>query len=124
MSEDAGEDIAEPIAMEAGSGNVFEDLGLEDAPELRLKAAILGQINSILRHRHLTQAQAAEVLGVSQPKVSALRNGKLHGFSLGKLLDFMVRLDREVEIGFTKVSAPRKPRYLLRTEKGTVPVAA
>lgn len=117
-------DEIEPIEMEVGSGNVFEDLGLEDAPELQLKATILGHINSILRHRHLTQVQAAELLGVSQPKISALKRGKLHGFSLEKLLEFMVRLDRDVEIGFTKRTARRKPRYVVRTDKGRVPVAA
>lgn len=114
----------EPIEMEAGSGNVFADLGLEDAPELRLKAAIVGQINSILRHRHLTQVEAAALLGASQPKVSALKHGKLHGFSLEKLLEFMVRLDRDVEIGFTKASGRRRPGYVVRTEKGRIPVAA
>lgn len=70
----------------------FADLGLEDAPELNLKAAIVGQINSILRHRHLTQVQAAELLDLPQPKISALKNGKLRGFSLEKLLEIMVKL--------------------------------
>lgn len=105
------------IELETGSGNVFADLGLDDAPELKLKAAIAGQINSILRHRHLTQQQSALLLGVSQPKISALANGKLHGFSLEKLLDFMLRLDRDVEIGFTKTAAHQDSRYFVRSGK-------
>lgn len=119
MTEDAGN-----IAIETGSGNVFADLGLDDAPELKLKAVIAGQVNSILRHRHLTQQQAAELLGVAQPKVSALKAGKLHGFSLEKLLDFMLKLDREVEIGFRKVPASQVAGYYLRNEKSRVSVAA
>lgn len=113
-----------PLEIEVGSGNVFADLGLEDAPELKLKAAIVGQINSILRHRHMTQVQASELLGLPQPKISALKNGKLRGFSLEKLLGIMVKLDRDVEIGFAKSSRKDGSRYFIRNEKSRVAVAA
>jgi predicted XRE-type DNA-binding protein len=113
-----------PLEIEVGSGNVFADLGLEDAPGLKLKAAIVGQINSILRHRHLTQVQAAKLLDLPQPKISALKNGKLRGFSLEKLLDMMVKLDRDVEIGFSKSSKKEGSRYFIRNEKVRTPVAA
>ncbi|GAW37468.1 hypothetical protein RA2_04551 [Roseovarius sp. A-2] len=113
-----------PLEIEAGSGNVFADLGLEDAPELKLKAAIVGQINSILNHRHLTQVQASGILGLSQPKISALKNGKLRGFSLEKLLEIMVKLDRDVEIGFSKSSRKEGSRYFIRNEKVRTPVPA
>jgi predicted XRE-type DNA-binding protein len=112
------------LEIEAGSGNVFADLGLEDAPELKLKAAIVGQINSILRHRHLTQVQAAELLELPQPKISALKNGKLRGFSLEKLLNIMVKLDRDVEICFSKTSKKDGSRYFVRNEKVRTPVVA
>ena len=117
----ATEDI---IELESGSGNVFADLGLDDAPELQLKAAIAGQINSILRHRHLTQKQSAALLGVPQPKISALKNGKLRGFSLEKLLEFMLKLDRDVEIEFRKTTPSNPSRYYLRNGKRRLPVAA
>ncbi|MCZ4260872.1 helix-turn-helix transcriptional regulator [Limimaricola sp. G21655-S1] len=113
-----------PLEIEVGSGNVFADLGLDDAPELKLKAAIVGQINSILHHRHLTQVQASELLGLPQPKISALRNGKLHGFALEKLLEIMMKLDRDVEIGFSKSSRKEGSRYYIRNEKMRTPVAA
>tara|TARA_R110002049_G_scaffold308440_1_gene512474 strand:+ start:727 stop:1086 length:360 start_codon:yes stop_codon:yes gene_type:complete len=113
-----------PLEIEVGSGNVFADLGLEDAPELKLKAAIVGQINSILRHRHLTQVEAAKLLNLPQPKISALKNGKLRGFSLEKLLDIMVKLDRDVEIGFNKSSRKDGSRYFVRNEKARTAVAA
>lgn len=112
-------------SMEVGSGNVFADLGLEDAPELKLKSAIAGHINSILTHRHLTQQAAADLLGIPQPKVSALRNGKLHGFSLEKLIGFMLKLDREVEIGFRKTAPRKRAGVFVRLDKGErVAVAA
>jgi predicted XRE-type DNA-binding protein len=108
-----------------GSGNVFADLGLEDAPELKIKSAVAGHINSILTHRHLTQQAAADLLGIPQPKVSALRNGKLHGFSLEKLLGFMLKLDREVDIGFRKTSPRKRASIFVRLDKGErVAVAA
>jgi len=104
----------ESVEMEIGSGNVFADLGLPDAPELKLKSAIAGQIAVILRERGLTQAAAAVVLGVPQPRISALMNGKLHGISLEKLLDFMLRLDRQVEIGFRQVPEGASAGYSIR----------
>lgn len=113
-----------PLEIEVGSGNVFADLGLEDAPELNVKAAIVGRINSILRHRHLTQVQASELLGLPQPKISALKNGKLRGISLEKLLEIMLKLDRDVEIGFSKSSKKDGSRYFIRDEKTRTPVAA
>ena len=117
-------DDQSPLEIEVGSANVFADLGLEDAPELKLKAAIVGQINSILSHRNLTQVQASDLLGLPQPKISALKNGKLRGFSLEKLLEIMVKLDRDVEIGFKKTSKRDSSRYFIRNEKVRIPVAA
>jgi len=105
-----------PLEVETGSDNVFADLGLEDAPGLRLKAAITGRINAILQQRRLTQVQAAALLDLSQPKISALRNGKLLGFSLEKLLELMVKLDRNVEIGFTRADAEGGSHYVIRDE--------
>ncbi len=112
-----------PLEIEVGSGNVFADLGLGDAPALKLKAAIAAQINSILRHRRLTQVQASKLLGLPQPKISALKNGKLRGLSLEKLLEIMVKLDRDVEIGFSK-SSKEGSRYLIRNENVNTSIAA
>ena len=117
-------EVQSPLEIEVGSGNVFTDLGLDAAPELKLKAAIVGQINSILRHRHLTQVQASDILDLPQPKISALKNGKLRGFSLEKLLAIMVKLDRDVEIGFSKSSRKEGSRYFIRNEKARTLVAA
>lgn len=112
------------LEIEEGGGNVFADLGLEDAPELKLKAVIVGQVLEIVERRGLTQAQAAAVLGLTQPKVSALKNGKLRGFSLEKLLDMMARLGRDVEISFTKAAQDEGSRIYVNTGSGRMPVAA
>lgn len=84
--------------IEEGRGNVFADLGLPDAEELESKAQLAYRIAEIIRGRHLTQAEAANVLGATQPIVSNLMNGQLHGFSLERLVRFLNALDRDVEI--------------------------
>jgi len=85
-------------SVEESSGNVFADLGLADAEELETKAELAHRIGEIIRGRHLTQAEAADVLGATQPIVSKLMNGQLHGFSLERLVRFLNALDRDVEI--------------------------
>lgn len=89
------------------SGNVFADLGFPQAEEMMAKAVLAHRISSILEERGLTQAEAARVLGVDQPKVSALRRGRLSGFSLERLLRFLLLLGRDVEI---VVKARRRSR--------------
>lgn len=97
-------------------GNVFEDLGLENSEELLAKATLVAQIASVISHRHLTQEQAATILGTGQPKVSALLSGKLDGFSIERLIRYLNALDRDVQI----VVSP-KPRS---RERATFQVAA
>ncbi|TWB27780.1 helix-turn-helix domain-containing protein [Nitrospirillum bahiense] len=84
-----------------GSGNVFSDLSLPDADILLVKAEILSRISDMIEVRKLTQAQAAQILGIDQPKVSALVRGKLSGFTLDRLLRFLNNLDVDVEIRLT-----------------------
>lgn len=81
-----------------GSGNVFADLGLPNADELLAKAELAIRITDILRRRHLTQVRAAEILGVDQPKVSALIRGRIAGFSIERLLRFLLLLGADVAI--------------------------
>ena len=58
--------MSEELEVSVSSGNVFEDLGLADSGELMAKAKLAAQVSSILQHRHLTQAAAAEILGITQ----------------------------------------------------------
>jgi predicted XRE-type DNA-binding protein len=80
---------------EAGSGNVFADLDLPDAPELQVKADLAYEISQTIDQRGLTQVEAAEMLGVDQPKVSALVRGHLDGFSMELLSRFLNALGKD-----------------------------
>jgi len=81
-----------------GSGNVFEDIGHARPAEALAKAELARKIGLLITKRGLTQADAAEVLRIDQPKVSALTRGKLAGFSLDRLVRFLVLLGSDVEI--------------------------
>jgi predicted XRE-type DNA-binding protein len=81
-----------------GSGNVFADLGFPDAEERQTKLRLAHALNAIMDAQRLTQAAAAARLGLNQPKVSALRNYKLEGFSVERLMTLLNALDRDVEI--------------------------
>jgi predicted XRE-type DNA-binding protein len=82
----------------ASSGNVFADLGLPNAEELGTKLRLCFVINKILAERKLTQAEAAQVLGINQPKISALKGYKLEGFSVERLMHFATALEHDVVI--------------------------
>jgi predicted XRE-type DNA-binding protein len=82
----------------ASSGNVFADLGLEDASELSAKSGLVNKIALIIEARGLTQMQAAALLDIDQPKISNLLRGRLEGFSIERLFRFLTSLDQDVEI--------------------------
>jgi len=90
------------VDYEIGRSNVFEDLGLSDAPELRVKARLAHQISQIIDKRNMTQTQAAAVLGIDQPKVSALVRGRLEKFSIERLCHFLRALGCDVDIQITE----------------------
>lgn len=90
--------MTQEISVQESSGNVFADLGLPNPNEMLVKAELARQINEIITKRHMSQAEAAELLGVDQPKVSALMRGKLTGFSTERLFRFLNALGRDVEI--------------------------
>jgi predicted XRE-type DNA-binding protein len=81
-----------------GTGNVFADLGFPDAAEREAKLRLTYALNQVLDARTLSQAEAAKVLGLTQPKVSALRHYKLTGFSVERLMNLLTALDQDVEI--------------------------
>lgn len=86
------------IPVTVGSGNVFADIGVPNPDEALLKAQLAYRLNQIIEKRELTQLAAAEILGVDQPKVSALRAGRLRGFSVDRLIRFLNLLGSDVEI--------------------------
>ncbi len=90
--------MSEEIKVQSSSGNVFADLGLANSDELLIKAELVRQISNAIDARRLTQAEAARMLGIDQPKVSALLNGKLAGFSTDRLFRFLNALGSDIEI--------------------------
>ncbi|MBN3911050.1 MAG: XRE family transcriptional regulator [Nostoc sp. NMS1] len=80
------------------NGNVFADLGLSNPEERLIKAELARKISEIIANRQLNQVQAAEVLGIDQPKISALSRGKLKDFSIDRLIRFINILGNDVEI--------------------------
>ncbi len=86
------------IECERSSGNVFADIGVTNPEEALVKAEIARHINKLIAERGLTQTDAGDILGVDQPRVSALSKGRLSLFSLEKMMQFASRLGNEVEI--------------------------
>ncbi len=86
------------IVIEPGSGNVFGDIGVVDAAEHLVKARLVSRIDDSIRSRRLTQAAAAELMGIDQPKVSAMLAGQFRGYSVERLIRFLVALGHDVEI--------------------------
>ncbi len=88
--------------VDEGSGNVLVDLGLSDAAELTTKVQLAAAINQQIEARSLSQVAVAELLSVNQPKVSALQNYKLDGFSVERLMTFLTGLGSDIEIRIRK----------------------
>ena len=95
---------------EISSGNVFADLQMPNPEEHLAKAHLAQQINMLIETQGLTQEGAARLLGIDQPKVSALHTGKLSGFSLSRLLKFLTILGYDVTIKVNAPATDRKPR--------------
>jgi predicted XRE-type DNA-binding protein len=97
------------------SGNVFADLRLTDAAEKQTKVRLAVTINGILEEKSLRQEQAAKLLQLNQPKISALANYRLEGFSVERLLRFLNALDRDVEIVIRRKRQTKRPGTILVT---------
>ena len=93
-------------------GNIFETLGFPDAEELKAKAELVIQIVQIIEERGLKQVEAAEIMGVDQPKVSQLVHGKLDGFSMERLYRFLNALGMDIEIVVKPTPKSRKEAQL------------
>jgi predicted XRE-type DNA-binding protein len=96
------------VPVTRGTGNVFADLGFPDAAERQAKLRLAYALNQVLEERKLSQADAARLLRVTQPKFSALRHYKLAGFSVERLMNLLTALDRDVEIVIRQKPRSRK----------------
>ena len=97
------------VRIERGSGNVFADLGLSNAAERFAKAELASEICALIEREELTQTEAAKRLGIDQPKVSMLMRGVLKDFSTERLMNFIVRLGRDVVIGIREPQDRKHP---------------
>jgi len=86
------------IPVTAGSGNVFADLGFADPEDELTKAQLASHIWQAIKRRRLTQVAAAALMGIDQPKVSALLNGRLANFSSDRLMRLLTALGQDVDI--------------------------
>ncbi len=98
--------IIEGVEVEASTGNVFADLGLPDAEKLQIKSGLTVEIAKAIRERGLTQSEAAQRMGLTQPKVSTLLRGEFSNFSERKLMDCLNRLGYDIEIRVRKTPEP------------------
>ena len=90
--------VIEGIEVEAGSGNVFADLGLRDADKLKIKSGLVIEITRAVRRLGLTQEEAGRRMGIAQPRVSALLRGDFANLSERKLMECLNRLGYDIEI--------------------------
>ena len=86
------------VKFELGSGNVYADLGVKDADAMLIKAELVMAISRIIQERGLTQSAAAELLGLTQPKLSNILRRQFHRVSERRLIDCLTRLGRDVQI--------------------------
>ncbi len=93
-----------PDRKRKGTENVLADLGFEDAEELSARAVLAVKLNKLIDERELSQAEASQLLGMPQPKISAIRNYKLQGISLERLMYALTALGQHVEISVTPVT--------------------
>jgi predicted XRE-type DNA-binding protein len=99
--------------VDAGTGDVFVDLGFADAAERKLRVQLAMRLNELIAEHGLTQAKAAALFGIPQPHVSDLKHYKLSRFSSERLLRFLTLLDRDVEIVIRPKAKGRSPGHLL-----------
>ncbi len=109
--------MTDDIPIIPSCGNVFADLNVRNPEEALAKAKLVQNIGAIIRQKKLSQAAAAEICGVDQPKISKLLKGELYGFSTDQLLRFLTAFGQDVEI---VVKSPARRRQ----SKGKLTVRA
>ncbi len=100
------------VPVTKSSGNVFADMNVAEPEEELAKAQLASHIRQTIKRQRLTQVQAAHRLGLDQPKVSALINGRLAGFSSDRLMRCLAALGQDVEIVIRRVSRGRERGHI------------
>lgn len=112
--------------IEFGSSNVFADLGFKNAEEMLAKARLVSEMQKAIKGKKLTQTAAAEILGLTQPKLSILLKGQFHGYSTDRLIRFLRILGKDIDIFITAKPRNRKAHLHVYSSmsKPFVPMAA
>lgn len=113
---DQGKAMKKLIEIEKSSGNVYADLGFEDAAAMQIKSALTMRIADVIKARRYSQIKAAEVTGLPQPKLSAILRGHFHGVSECNLLGCLTALGQDVKIVVTPNTGARHCSYT--TQRG------
>ncbi len=109
-------EIEQDIQVHKSTGNVFVDLGLPSSQVDMLKVNIAHAITNTIVGRNLTQVAAGQIMGVDQAKVSALLRGRLSGFSVERLVSFLVKLGRDVDITISREHKNRQGRVRVKAD--------
>jgi predicted XRE-type DNA-binding protein len=103
------------IQVTPSSGNVFADLHLPNSEDKKTKVRLAIEINQIVEDLKLSQTEAAQKLNINQPKISALSKYRIEGFSVERLMTFLTRLNRDIEIVIHKKPRSRRPARIVIT---------
>lgn len=109
--------------VEKSSGNLYADFKYKNPEEMQVKANLAHEIYMIIKRKKLTQTKVAKLLNLSQPKVSSLVNGRLAGFSIERLMRFLIIVDYDVDI-HVKPKSQKITHISISSEQLPVPMAA
>jgi predicted XRE-type DNA-binding protein len=114
------------IKVEIGSGNVYADLGFSNPEEMLAKAQLVSEMQKIIKKKKFTQAEAAKILGLTQPKLSVLLKGQFKGYSTDRLIRFLRILGQDIDIFVTPKLGKRKAHLHVysSSEKPSFAIAA
>lgn len=122
------EDELADTRIEIGSGSVYADLGFKNHKEMETKSNLVIEISKAIKKKKLTQTQAAELFGISQPKLSQLLSGHFRGYSVERLIHFLNEIGQDVDIVVKSKPRNRKARVTVyhSTEgsRSSIPIAA
>jgi predicted XRE-type DNA-binding protein len=105
--------MSKPIKATKSSGNVFADLGVENADEHYLKSTLGVMVIKLMKEKNLTQIRAAALFGISQPEVSRLKGGNMSHYSVERLLGFLTKLNQRIEIRVSPSSKRHTAKIVL-----------
>lgn len=114
--------MKEEIRVEASSGNVFEDLGFENARELSIKSKLVMNLQCLMELHKITQREVAERVGTDQPTISKILRGNLDIVSVERLIGWHMKLNQDVSITMTdRFSREHRPEGNVRLEACACP---